>query len=157
MSSSNDSTPPCFDCAIRATERPSENVRRYRPARAIALGQKPAERPVFRKAHCVAHGWLERAKDIPEDLKIGVFAHERFRAWARYSKRRFGLRRRRSRTGLSSVPSIDMGGSQGPTFRQSRVQLEQERVCPEQRRQHQHAAIAILDVGWMDDGVQHQA
>ena len=36
-------------------------------------------------------------------------------------------------------------------------QLEQERVCPEQRRQHQHAAIAILDVGWMDDGVQQQA
>ena len=36
-------------------------------------------------------------------------------------------------------------------------QLEQERVCPEQRRQHQRAAIAILDVGWMDDGVQQQA
>ena len=28
---------------------------------------------------------------------------------------------------------------------------------PSQRRQHQHAAIAILDVGWMDDGVQQQA
>jgi hypothetical protein len=28
---------------------------------------------------------------------------------------------------------------------------------PEQRRQHQHAAIAILHVGWMDDGVQQQA
>jgi len=36
-------------------------------------------------------------------------------------------------------------------------QFEQERVCPEQRRQHQHTAIAILDVGWMDDGVQQQA
>ena len=36
-------------------------------------------------------------------------------------------------------------------------QLEQERVCPEQRRQHQHAAVAILDVGRMDDGVQQQA
>ncbi len=36
-------------------------------------------------------------------------------------------------------------------------QLEQERVCPEQRRQHQHAAVAILDVGRMDDRVQQQA
>jgi hypothetical protein len=53
--------------------------------RRIALGQKPAQRPVFRKLHGVAHGWLEQAKGIPDDLKVGVFACEKLAAWARFS------------------------------------------------------------------------
>jgi hypothetical protein len=32
----------------------------------------------------------------------------------------------------------------------------QERIHPEQRRQQQHAAVAILNVGGMNDGVQQQ-
>jgi hypothetical protein len=36
-------------------------------------------------------------------------------------------------------------------------QFVQERKHPEQRRHHENATIAILDVGWMDDGVQQQA
>jgi hypothetical protein len=35
-------------------------------------------------------------------------------------------------------------------------QLEQERIHAEQSGQHQHAAIAILDIGWMDHGMQQQ-
>ena len=37
------------------------------------------------------------------------------------------------------------------------IQLEQERVGAEQRRHQQHAAISVLDVSRMDDGVQQQA
>lgn len=36
-------------------------------------------------------------------------------------------------------------------------QLVQERKHPEQRRHHENAAVAIVDVGRMDDGVQQQA
>ena len=81
----NDPTPACFDCANRATERLTEMFVDIAERKRIALGQMPAERPVFRKVHGVAHGWLEGARDIPDDLKIGVFAHERVRAWTRFS------------------------------------------------------------------------
>jgi hypothetical protein len=40
---------------------------------------------VFRKLHGVAHGRLEIAKDIPADLKVGVFAHKSLTAWMRLS------------------------------------------------------------------------
>jgi hypothetical protein len=36
-------------------------------------------------------------------------------------------------------------------------QLLQKRIHPEQRREQQDAAVAILDVRGMDDGVQQQA
>ena len=81
----SNSTPSCFDCGNQATERLKEMFVDVGQRNRIAVGQKPAERPVFRKVHGVAHGWLEQARDIPEDLKIGVFAHERLRAWARFS------------------------------------------------------------------------
>jgi catalase len=76
---------PCFSCENEATERLTELFVDITQRGSIALGQRPAERPLFRKLHGVAHGWLERAKDIPDDLKIGVFAHEKLRAWARFS------------------------------------------------------------------------
>ncbi len=37
------------------------------------------------------------------------------------------------------------------------VQLQQEGIEAEQRRKQQHAAVAILDVGGMDDGAHQQA
>ena len=85
MSTEPQDPTPCFDCDNRATERLTEMFVGISQQRRIALGQRPAERPVFRKLHGVAHGWLERAKDIPDDLKIGVFAHEKLAAWARFS------------------------------------------------------------------------
>ena len=36
-------------------------------------------------------------------------------------------------------------------------QLGQERIHPEQRGQQQHAAIAVLDIRRMHDGVQQQS
>jgi hypothetical protein len=52
----NDPTPSCFDCANRATERLTEMFVDIAERKRIALGQMPAERPVFRKVHGVAHG-----------------------------------------------------------------------------------------------------
>jgi hypothetical protein len=80
-----ESPPPCFDCGTKPTERLTEMFVDISERKRIALGQTPAERPVFRKVHGVAHGWLERTKNIPEDLKIGVFSHERLLAWTRFS------------------------------------------------------------------------
>jgi hypothetical protein len=41
--------------------------------------------PVFRKLHGVAHGELRMLPDIPANLKVGVFAHQRLPAWVRFS------------------------------------------------------------------------
>jgi hypothetical protein len=54
-------------------------------SRRIQLGQVPARRPVFLKPHGVAHGTFEIRKDLPPDLKTGVFAMERLKAWVRFS------------------------------------------------------------------------
>ena len=54
-------------------------------SRRIRLGQSPARRPVFLKPHGVAHGWFEMLRDLPENLKVGVFAMDRLPAWARFS------------------------------------------------------------------------
>ena len=37
------------------------------------------------------------------------------------------------------------------------VEFQQEREQPEQRAHQQHPAIAVLNIGGMDDGVQQQA
>jgi hypothetical protein len=54
-------------------------------SRRIKLGQNPAQRPVFRKPHGVAHGRFEVRPDLPGNLKIGVFAMNSFPAWVRFS------------------------------------------------------------------------
>jgi L-Lysine epsilon oxidase N-terminal/L-lysine epsilon oxidase C-terminal domain len=55
-------------------------------ARRIALGQVPAQRPVFRKTHGVAHGRFEILPNLPSELRVGVFAKPRsFPLWARFS------------------------------------------------------------------------
>jgi L-Lysine epsilon oxidase N-terminal/L-lysine epsilon oxidase C-terminal domain len=51
----------------------------------IKLGQDPARRPVFLKPHGVAHGRFEVRPNLPENLKIGVFAMSGFPAWVRFS------------------------------------------------------------------------
>jgi len=53
--------------------------------RRIKLGQVPAERPVFRKLHGVAHGELRMLPNVPADLKVGVFSHDRLTTWVRFS------------------------------------------------------------------------
>jgi hypothetical protein len=80
-----DPIPPCFDCATMSTERLIEMFVDMVQKKRIALGQKPAQRPVFRKLHGVAHARLEMRPDLTPELKVGIFAHERLDAWIRFS------------------------------------------------------------------------
>ncbi len=51
----------------------------------IELGQSPARRPVFLKPHGIAQGYFEMQPNLPDDLKIGVFALSKLDAWVRFS------------------------------------------------------------------------
>lgn len=51
----------------------------------IAKGQCPAMRPVFLKPHGVVHGAFRLKPDLPEDLRVGVFAGCEYPLWARFS------------------------------------------------------------------------
>ena len=52
----------------------------------IARGQCPVRRPVFLKAHGVARAEFTVRSDLPEDLRVGLFAQARsFEAWLRIS------------------------------------------------------------------------
>ena len=83
--SAKDSVPPCFDCKNRATERLVEMFVQMGQERRIRLGQRPAERAVFRKLHGVAYGEFEIMKDLPAAMRVGIFRHERLNAWLRFS------------------------------------------------------------------------
>ena len=83
--SAKETPPPCFACGTDATARLEEMFVGMAQAHHIALGQRPAERAVFRKLHGVAHGRLEMDKDRPEALKVGVFARDSLPAWMRFS------------------------------------------------------------------------
>ncbi len=65
-----DPAPACFDCATMSTERLIEMFIDMVQKKRIALGQKPAQRPVFRKLHGVAHARLEMLPDMPADMKV---------------------------------------------------------------------------------------
>lgn len=54
-------------------------------AKRIAAGQDPAQRPVFLRLHGAARGTFIVQPDLPEDLRVGVFALESFPAWVRFS------------------------------------------------------------------------
>jgi hypothetical protein len=51
----------------------------------IRAGQCPAQRPVFTRTHGIAYARLDIRADLPEDLKVGVFAGTRYDAWIRFS------------------------------------------------------------------------
>lgn len=51
----------------------------------IAKGQCPAMRPVFLKPHGVVHGIFRVAPNLPENLKVGLFAGTEYPAWVRFS------------------------------------------------------------------------
>lgn len=53
--------------------------------RQIERGDRPAQRAVFRKVHGAAQGVLRMRADIPEALKIGLFALAEVPAWVRFS------------------------------------------------------------------------
>jgi hypothetical protein len=51
----------------------------------ILKGQEPARRPVFLRLHGVARGTFIVRPDLPEDLRVGVFAGSSYPAWVRFS------------------------------------------------------------------------
>jgi len=86
MAESPDQTiPPCVDCANRAIERLAEMFVAMGQKKRIDLGQTPAERPVFRKLHGIAHGRFEPLPDLTEDLRLGIVGHGTLAAWVRFS------------------------------------------------------------------------
>jgi hypothetical protein len=85
MGDKNPPIPPCFDCGDDPINRLIEMFVGIAQKKRIRLGQTPAERPVFRKLHGAAHGRLEMLKNLPADLKVGVFAHKTLDAWMRFS------------------------------------------------------------------------
>lgn len=85
MTNADSPYPSCLDCAGQATERLTEMFVQMGQAKRIRLGQRPAERPVFRKLHGVAHARLEPSPDLPDDLKAGFLGHGTLSAWVRFS------------------------------------------------------------------------
>lgn len=51
----------------------------------IAKGQCPAMRPVFLKPHGVVHGTFRIVPNLPQNLKVGLFAGTEYPAWVRFS------------------------------------------------------------------------
>ncbi|MBO9479981.1 LodA/GoxA family CTQ-dependent oxidase [Salinisphaera sp. G21_0] len=51
----------------------------------IDQGQCPARRPVFLKPHGVVKGVFKVRPDLPEHLRIGLFAGDEYALWARFS------------------------------------------------------------------------
>jgi hypothetical protein len=85
MSKETEQIPPWFDKADEATARLKEMFIDIAQDKRIKLGQRPAERAVFRKLHGVAHGRLVMEKDIPKELRVGIFNHDALDAWIRFS------------------------------------------------------------------------
>lgn len=81
----NPAIPGCFDCATDATARLNEMFIEIAQAKKLALGQRPAERAVFRKLHGAAYGTLTMRDDLPKALQVGVFAKKQLTAWMRFS------------------------------------------------------------------------
>lgn len=81
----NPSESTCWDCEQDPIGKLRQMFVDIVQSRRIKLGQMPAQRPVFLKPHGVAHGTFEICRDLPADLKIGVFAMERLTAWVRFS------------------------------------------------------------------------
>lgn len=77
--------PACFDRPEDAARRLTEMFVEMGQAKRIRMGQKPAERAVFRKLHGVAHGRFERLDTMPPEWRVGIFAHPRLEAWMRFS------------------------------------------------------------------------
>src|ERR1043165_10190534 len=81
----SDQPQSCWNC----NEDPDGNLKQMFvdivQTRRIKQGQSPARRPVFLKLHGVASGYFEMRDDLPEELRVGVFALKRLPAWVRFS------------------------------------------------------------------------
>jgi hypothetical protein len=76
---------PC-DCDTDPVEALKRLFVDYFQGRGIVAGRDPASRPVFLRQHGLAHGVFEVQKDLPAELRIGVFAQATaYPAWVRFS------------------------------------------------------------------------
>jgi len=77
--------PPC-GCDQDAIEGLKRLFVDYFQGRGMAAGRAPATRPVFLRLHGAAHGTLKVRPDLPEELRVGVFAEAReYPVWVRFS------------------------------------------------------------------------
>src|ERR1051325_235430 len=75
----------CWNCAQDPSGKLKQMFVDIVQTRRIKQGQPPAARPVFRKVHGVASGMFEVRKDLPKNLRVGVFALKKLPAWVRFS------------------------------------------------------------------------
>lgn len=75
----------CWDCAGHATERLEDMFVDIVQRRRIESGQRPARRTVFLKQHGAAYGTFAPLPDLPEDMRVGVFAMGPKPCWVRFS------------------------------------------------------------------------
>ena len=85
MTDANTGTSAPFDCAGDPTAGLIEMFVGLVQEGQIKRGQRPAERPVFRKLHGTAHGRLEMCAEAPDDLRVGIFAYDALDVWMRFS------------------------------------------------------------------------
>ncbi|WP_299143057.1 LodA/GoxA family CTQ-dependent oxidase [uncultured Tateyamaria sp.] len=84
-SHSNDTSHPSVDCAADPVQSLVTMFVDMIQKGRIKAGQCPAMRPVFLKPHGVAHGTFRMRPDMPDDLKVGVFAGSEYPMWLRSS------------------------------------------------------------------------
>lgn len=76
---------PCWECGENATERLEEMFVDLIQTRRIEMGQRPARRTVFLKQHGAAYGWFKPLGNLPDNMKLGTFAHGDLPCWVRFS------------------------------------------------------------------------
>src|SRR5262245_49375544 len=77
--------PPC-GCDQDPVEALKQLFVDYFQSLGLAAGHDPATRPVFLRLHGVAHGTLAVRPDLPDDLRVGVFARKpEYPVWVRFS------------------------------------------------------------------------
>lgn len=77
---------PACDCERDPVEGLKKMFVDYAQGRKIAAGEVPAQRPVFRRMHGVAHGTFVVRHDLPQALRVGVFAQKgEYPVWVRFS------------------------------------------------------------------------
>lgn len=77
--------PPC-GCESDPIEGLKQLFVDYFQGTGLAAGRDPATRPVFLRLHGVAHAKFIVRADLPEDLRVGLFAQNtEYAAWVRFS------------------------------------------------------------------------
>lgn len=76
---------PSIDCSSDPAASLKEMFVDLVMGRRLNAGQTPALRPVFLKPHGVAVGRFDVRRDLPEELRVGLFAHDSFPAVVRLS------------------------------------------------------------------------